>query len=576
MSCAAACTGQRGAALGSSGTLSLGSPGHAPAGVQGRAGARRTSGVERHVAREFCCNPPEKRRIVSSEPSTDNSTRAPEAERIRIRGRIISKKGYIKSNIIIRSQNAEFSVLRGREKGQGRGACTLHSECLCSFLASRATTWGSSPTGDPVPHGLGSAREPASPSFREKKEKAVTKPPQTNTGKLVVLCDCSASSSTRYFLMQRRPHQRTLRMPSPLTPVHQRTLWVSKPITPVNGCALSNATAVWRPTKVGGSQRLRSANADPAQIGFGSTSRRPVLIMPMTCPAQPQSAPALRVSPAKNFQYRMSSWQPLPPRLTVPRRRQPSTFELLRGLPVEPLQDGCDAEEVASDDDATVDGSKSETSSDTADEELLSDAPDDYDSDGGECCSELAANDEAPLPSSSTFLRAPPPKGPSRDLILANALPRPSELHVPTSHVDATNAIEGGKEARGVAAGCEAAAKTAIVRSQHGPIRVAAEAARPLLAVGSSLPSCLAAIELPDPATLSALWQARSDVYRVMKLRRASQRKSLLSRMEEQEMVRIPESPCASAFSSVSSSASGHASFLASREAARAAIGCRG
>ena len=136
MSCAAACTGQRGAALGSSGTLSLGSPGHAPAGVQGRAGARRTSGVERHVAREFCCNPPEKRRIVSSEPSTDNSTRAPEAERIRIRGRIISKKGYIKSNIIIRSQNAEFSVLRGREKGQGSGAWRVHIAQRVSLLFS--------------------------------------------------------------------------------------------------------------------------------------------------------------------------------------------------------------------------------------------------------------------------------------------------------------------------------------------------------------------------------------------------------------------------------------------------------
>jgi len=387
--------------------------------------------------------------------------------------------------------------------------------------------------------------------------------------------------------MQRRPHQRTLRVPSPLTPTHQRTLWVSKPLTPVT---VSNATAVWRPTRVGGSQRLRSANADPAQIGFGSTSRRPVLTTPMASPTQPQPALTLRVSPAKNFQYRTSSWQPLPPRLTVPRRRQPSTFELLRGLPVEPLQDDCDAEEVASDDDATVDGSKSEILSDTADKEaeLLSDAPDGYyDSDGGEFRSELAANDEAPLPSSSTFVRVLPPKGPSRDLILANALPRPPELHVrsstrdaqpewPTSHVDATSAIDGGKEVRDVAAGCEAPAKTAIVRSQRGSIRVAAEAAKPLLAVGSSLPSCLAAFELPDPATLSALWQARSDVYRVMKWRRVSQRKSLLSRMAEQEMVRIPESPCASAFSSVSSSASGHASFLASRDAARAALGCRG
>ena len=91
---------------------------------------------------------------------------------------------------------------------------------------------------------------------------------------------------------------------------------------------------------------------------------------------------------------------------------------------------------------------------------------------------------------------------------------------------------------------------------------------------------------LPAQQTLTHLWEIRRDSYRLIRWKRSTQRKGMLKRMVEKAIVAIPESPCASAFSSLNSAASGSStdgkrgakvsSFAAARDAARAELGRAG
>jgi len=68
-------------------------------------------------------------------------------------------------------------------------------------------------------------------------------------------------------------------------------------------------------------------------------------------------------------------------------------------------------------------------------------------------------------------------------------------------------------------------------------------------------------------------WYQRDDVYRMIKFRRTSKRERLLEKLKDEAIVVIPESPCASAFSSIGSMSSSQSSSLAvARDAARAAL----
>ena len=90
-------------------------------------------------------------------------------------------------------------------------------------------------------------------------------------------------------------------------------------------------------------------------------------------------------------------------------------------------------------------------------------------------------------------------------------------------------------------------------------------------------------LELPDPATLDAAWTRSTKVYARVQMQRQCKRVALLRKLRDADLLRIPESPCASRFSSLNStkssgpgSAKGDggkvSSFKAARDAARAAV----
>ena len=101
-------------------------------------------------------------------------------------------------------------------------------------------------------------------------------------------------------------------------------------------------------------------------------------------------------------------------------------------------------------------------------------------------------------------------------------------------------------------------------------------AAAPLAAATAFAAALLAPVtfNFPEASTLREIWEQRSDVYRLMRMRRAKQKSALMAKLADQGVGVIHESPCASAFSSLGSFANSSqgSSFLAAREAARAEV----
>lgn len=101
-------------------------------------------------------------------------------------------------------------------------------------------------------------------------------------------------------------------------------------------------------------------------------------------------------------------------------------------------------------------------------------------------------------------------------------------------------------------------------------------AAAPLAAATAFAAALLAPVtfNFPEASTLREIWEQRSDVYRLMRMRRAKQKSALMAKLADQGVGVIHESPCASAFSSLGSFANSSqgSSFLAAREAAKAEV----
>ena len=101
-------------------------------------------------------------------------------------------------------------------------------------------------------------------------------------------------------------------------------------------------------------------------------------------------------------------------------------------------------------------------------------------------------------------------------------------------------------------------------------------AATPLAAATAFAAVLLAPVtfNFPEASTLREIWEQRSDVYRLMRMRSAKQRSTLMAKLADQGVGIIDESPCTSTFSSLGSFAnsSQRSSFLAAREAARAEV----
>jgi len=308
-----------------------------------------------------------------------------------------------------------------------------------------------------------------------------------------------------------------------------------------------------RPTRAGCGQRLRTE--PPAlqvqPVGFGSKRERDVLKKSgavqrgrATTPIIPLASCDIRIT--SSFKTTKAA-APAAAVAPVYSPRRTSTFELLRGLPTcceELAEDSIDPTDAASDD-----------VSNAAEPEIFSEDED-----------EDANADLGALSSPSTFVSGE-----------ASGLSAPTPL-IETSHgctwdLTATWPPTKPDQAAPSVAQIGAATWAAPAESPPKGGGSSSKAEPPLAAtVGAALLAPLH-FELPDACTLRTLWDQRDDVYRMIKFRRTSKRERLLEKLKDEAIVVIPESPCASAFSSIGSMSSSQSSSLAvARDAARAAL----